>query len=304
MKKEDRKTKPLASGHGACAGCGEMIAIRAALNGMGENTIIANATGCTEVTTTRYPTSSWKNPWIHSLFENASSVASGIKASLDYKSKKDKTKKKTKVVVQGGDGATFDIGIGLISGMWERGENILYITYDSEVYSNTGVQASGATPWAASTTTTPAGSGKGINAMGSIQRKKDMITIALAHRLNYVAQSTSAFPDDITRKVKKALETDGPSYIQILTPCIPGWKIQSNATVKVARLAVQTGLYPLLEYVNGKLIKSSKIGKKTKVDEYLELQGRFSHLTKTALGKKQIKYIQSIANKNIKEYNL
>jgi len=297
-----KKNKELfAPGHRACAGCGQAIAARTVVNTLGPNTIITNATGCLEVTTTPYPESSWGVPWIHSLFENAAAVASGIYAALKQKGKE----KEIKVVAQGGDGGTFDIGFGLISGMWERNENILYICYDNEAYSNTGMQASGATPWASSTTTTPAGSGPTIDAIGSHQGKKDMIAIALAHGLNYVAQTTVGYLEDIKAKVKKAAETEGPGYIQILSPCIPGWKIKPDETMQISRLAAQTGLYPLLEYVNGELINKTKISEKgTKVEEYLKPQGRFSHLFKSEQGKKEIKYIQELADNNIKKYGL
>lgn len=303
--KKNKDNVLISPGHRACAGCGQMIAAKAATQGMGRDVIVSNATGCLEVTTTPYPQSAWKMPWIHSLFENASGIASGIKAALDHKAKAgDKQAKKTKVIAQGGDGGTFDIGFGLISGMWERGEDILYICYDTEAYSNTGVQASGATPWAASTTTTPSGTGKNIDAIGSHQNKKDMISIALAHGLSYVAQSTAGYPDDITAKVKKALQTPGSGYIQIMAPCIPGWHVKSSDAMKLGQLAASTGLYPLLEYIDGKLVNSSKIDKKTKVEEYLELQGRFKHLFRSTRGKKQIEYIQKLADENIKKYGL
>jgi pyruvate ferredoxin oxidoreductase beta subunit len=304
--KQEKKESLIAPGHRACAGCGQMISAIAASKGMGRDVIIANATGCLEVTTTPFPESSWKAPWIHSLFENASAVASGIRAAIDYQNKKDKKSpyKNTKIVAQGGDGGTFDIGFGLISGMWERGENILYICYDTEAYSNTGIQASGATPWGASTTTTPSGTGKKIDAIGSHQRKKDMIAIALAHGLNYVAQSTAGYPNDITQKVEKALEVEGPAYIQILSPCIPGWKLKPSQAMLAGKLAVNTGLYPLLEYINGNLTNSSKITKKEKVEEYLKIQGRFKHLFKTKQGLEQIKHIQKLADQNINKYNL
>lgn len=292
-----KKNKPiLGSGHRACAGCGQMIAAMAATRGMTSDVIIANATGCLEVTTTPYPETAWSVPWIHSLFENASAVASGIRAALNKK-----RDGKTKVIIQAGDGGTFDIGLGLISGMWERGENILYIAYDTEAYSNTGIQASGATPLSANTTTTPSG----LTSLGSSQRKKDMIAIALAHGLNYVAQSTAGYPNDITNKVKKAIDQSGPAYIQILSPCIPGWKIKANEALSVGQLAVQTGLYPLLEYENGQLRNKSILDKNKKsVKEYLKIQGRFSHLFKNKKGKEQIKEIQKLANSNIKKYGL
>ncbi|MBN2884661.1 hypothetical protein JXE04_01925 [Patescibacteria group bacterium] len=281
----------LSPGHNACAGCGQLSAVQSVMRALNDDTILISATGCLEVTTTAHPQSAWQLPWIHSLFENAAAIASGIKAALNKK------KKKTKVVIQAGDGATYDIGLGLISGMWERGEDILYICYDTEAYSNTGIQASGSTPWGANTVTTPAGE----KSFGSSQVKKDMLKIALAHGLNYVAQSTTAFPDDITNKVKKALATPGPSYIQILSPCIPGWKIKTNQAGQGGRLAVQTGLYPLLEYVNG-ILSTSSINQNFKalpVSAYLSLQGRFKHLSQ-----KEISNIQALANKNIKLFKL
>lgn len=311
--KPKNKKLLFAPGHRGCAGCGQMIAAKTVAEALGPNVIITTATGCLEVTTTPYPESAWGVPWIHSLFENAAAVASGIRAALDYKTKLSPLTKKgvkegsseVKVVAQAGDGGTFDIGLGLISGMWERDENILYICYDNEAYANTGVQASSATPWAASTTTTPAGQGNSIDAIGSHLRKKDMIAIALAHGLNYIAQSTAGFVDDIARKVKAAAEIQGPAYLQILVPCIPGWKIKPEKTVSVGRLAAQTGLYPLLEFVDGRLTNTLKVPTpRPKVEEYLKTQGRFKHLFKTDEGKKQIAYIQKLADENVKKYRL
>lgn len=298
--KKDYSKAMLAPGHRACAGCGQLIAARTVAETLGPNTIVANATGCLEVTTSPYPESAWGMPWIHSLFENASAVATGVAATLRTQGKD----KKVKVVAQGGDGGTFDIGLGLISGMWERKENILYICYDTEAYSNTGIQASGATPWAANTTTTPAGSGPTIDAIGSHQRKKDMIAIALAHGLKYVAQTTTGYIEDIKAKVKKGLETDGPAYIQIMTPCIPGWGLRSDSAVKVSQMAANTGLYPRLEYINGKLIAPKIPKPQIKVDEYLKTQKRFSHLFKNKQGAEQIKLIQATADENIARYGL
>jgi pyruvate ferredoxin oxidoreductase beta subunit len=293
----------LAPGHRACAGCGQLIAARLVIETMGPDTIIANGTGCLEVTTSPYPESSWGVPWIHSLFENAAAVASGVRAAIDLKGAKGK---KTNILAQGGDGSTFDIGFGLISGMWERGENIKYVCYDNEAYANTGMQASAATPWASNTTTTPAGSGSGIDAIGSHLRKKDMIAIALAHGLGYVAQTTIGFVEDLKAKVAKAAAHEGPAYIQVLVPCVPGWKIAPSETIKVAKLAAQTGLYPLVEYENGQLTKVMKVPAKTpKASEYLKAQGRFSHLFKDLKKyQKEIDYIQAIADENIRKYGL
>lgn len=284
--------KFLCPGHNACAGCGELSAAQAVMRGLNNKVIITNATGCLEVTTTSYPESSWGLPWIHSLFENASSVASGILAALKQKGETD-----TKVVVFGGDGGTYDIGFGLISGMWERGENILYICFDTEAYSNTGFQASGATPYGASTTTAP----NGLISVGSTTHKKDMLAIALAHGVKYVAQSTAGFPDDITNKVKKALSLNGSAYIQILCPCIPGWKINYNEAAMMGKLAVKTGLFPLLEYLDQKLIASSinSSFSPLPVNDYLKSQGRFSHLKDN-----DIKIVKQIADLNITKYKI
>lgn len=304
-----KNNKPLLSpGHRACAGCGQIIAARAVAETLGPNTIIANSTGCLEVTTTPYPESAWGMPWIHSLFENPAAIASGIRAALDYQKKNTPISLRrrgvggeVKVVAQGGDGSTFDIGFGLISGMWERGENILYVCYDNEAYANTGIQASGATPWAANTTTSPIGK----NSFGSEQRKKDMIAIALAHRVPYVAQTTAGFLSDIKAKIKKAMAVKGPAYIQILVPCIPGWKIKPEQTIKLGKLAAQTGCYPLIEYTDGQLTSAMKTPQpRPSVDEYLNMQGRFRHLSKTPDGKKQIEFIQQIADGNVKKYGL
>lgn len=309
MKTSEFKNFFLSPGHNACAGCGQLSAAQSVMRGLTKNTIIANATGCLEVTTTAYPQSCWGLPWIHSLFENAAAVASGVRAALSYKdnalkNKGPKTKlaqaasdNLTKVVVQAGDGGTYDIGFGLISGMWERGENILYICYDTETYSNTGIQASGATPYGASTTTTP----DGLKAIGSEQRKKDMIAIALAHGLKYVAQTTAGFPDDITAKVKRALTFNGPTYLQILCPCVPGWKINNDEAMMMGKLAAQTGLYPILEYIDGRLT-ASNVGANFKVKpvtEYLKTQGRFKHLKDT-----EIAAIQKLAEDNMKRYRI
>lgn len=303
------KSKQLLSpGHRACAGCAQLIAARTVAEALGSNTIIANATGCLEVTTTPYPESAWGMPWMHSLFENAASIASGIQAALIYKSKHTPLSShrrgaggEVKVVAQGGDGSTFDIGFGNISGMWERGENILYICYDNEAYANTGVQASGATPPGANTTTSPSGR----QSVGSNLRKKDMVAVALAHGLKYVAQTTAGFPADITAKVKKAIATPGPSYIQIMVPCVPGWGIEPADSIRLGKLGAQTGIYPAIEYTDGALSGSMKVPKPTpKVEEYLKAQKRFAHLFKSEEGKKQIEFLQMTADENIKKYSL
>lgn len=287
-----KKQAFLSPGHNACAGCGQLSAAQSVMRALDESTILVNATGCLEVTTTAYPQSAWNLPWIHSLFENSASVASGIRAALN---KKGDTK--TKILIQAGDGATFDIGLGQLSGMWERAEDILYICYDNEAYANTGIQASGASPYGSSTTTTPSGK----QSIGSTKPKKNILDIALAHNLPYVAQSVAGFPDDIERKVRKALSIKGSSYLQILSPCVPGWGIGSGEAVSMGKLAVTTGLYPLLEYENGKLITSSlrESTQLKKIEEYLKMQKRFSHLSK-----KEVNHIQELVDANKEKYTI
>ncbi|MFA6422285.1 MAG: thiamine pyrophosphate-dependent enzyme [Candidatus Buchananbacteria bacterium] len=283
-------------GHSACAGCGMIMAARLLLDAAGPNTIVTNATGCSEVTTTQYPMTVFKMPWIHSLFENSSSIASGILAALKVKGLADETN----IIAIGGDGATFDIGLGLISGMWERGENILYVCYDNEAYQNTGYQSSGSTPLDANTTTTPPGK----QSYGSQQAKKDMIQIALAHHLPYVATATMGYPLDLTAKVKKALSIKGPKYLQIYTSCVPGWGIEPKDSLNVARAAIQSGFYPIVEYINGELSSKMKITKKIPVEDFLKMQKRFKHLFTSENSKKEIAKIQEICDNNIKKFVL
>ncbi len=281
-------------GHTACAGCGQAIAARLVIEAAGPNTIVANNTGCLEVFSTWYPKSSWGVPWIHSLFENAAAVASGIEAALIYLGKKEGIN----VIAQAGDGGTADIGLQALSGMWERGHDVLAVCYDNEAYENTGIQRSGLTPYGANTTTTPPGAG--VKSIGNIRYKKPMPEIANAHGIPYVATASCGFPQDIQRKVKKAISIKGPKYIQIHVPCPLGWRHQTNETLAVAKLAVQTGLYPLIEYENGVLISQRKITPKP-VQEYLKIQGRFKHLLNNP---EEIKKIQEVADNNILRYNL
>ena len=280
------------SGHTACAGCGQAIAARLVVEAAGANTIIANNTGCLEVFSTKYPETAWGVPWIHSLFENSAAVASGIEAALIYLGKKDSIN----VIAQGGDGSTGDIGLQALSGMLERGHDILYVCYDNEAYMNTGIQRSGLTPFDTNTTTSPSGA----HSSGNIRPKKAVPEICVAHGIPYVATASSGFPQDLTRKVKKAISIKGPKYIQIHVPCPLGWRHETNQMLTVAKLAVETGLYPLIEYENGVLTNRRQFTPKP-VEEYLKSQGRFKHLLNNP---EEIKKIQEIADNNIKKYNL
>ncbi len=284
----------LAPGHRACAGCSMPTTIKLVLDAAGPNTIVVSPTGCLEVTTTPFPESAWCVPWIHSLFENAAAVASGVEVMLKRRCQD------TNLVVIGGDGSTFDIGMGSNSGMFERGHKMLYVCYDNEAYMNTGVQRSGSTPFCVHTTTTPTG----VRSLGNPRPKKDMPAIALAHKVPYVATASVAYPVDLRRKVKKALQVNGPSYIQVNAPCITGWTFEAGTTVEISRLAVETGLWPLLEWENGELAGAKKIRRPKAVEEYLKIQGRYKHLFKKPDGSDAIKEIQSIADANIAKYNL
>ncbi len=280
------------SGHTACAGCGQAIAARLVVEASGANTIIANNTGCLEVFSTKYPETAWGVPWIHSLFENSAAVASGVEAALIYLGKKDGIN----VIAQGGDGSSGDIGLQALSGRLERGHDILYVCYDNEAYMNTGIQRSGLTPFDTNTTTSPSGA----RSSGNIRPKKPMPEICLAHGIPYVATASAGFPQDLTRKVKKAISIKGPKYIQIHVPCPLGWRHETNQMLPVAKLAVETGLYPLFEYENGVLINRRQFTPKP-VEEYLKAQGRFKHLLNNP---EEIKKIQEIADNNIKKYGL
>ncbi len=281
-------------GHSACAGCGMIVAARLLTDAIGPNSIMANATGCSEVTTTQYPMTSFKLPWIHSLFENPACLATGIAAALKKQGKED-----INVVAVGGDGATFDIGIVHLSGMWERGDNVLYVCYDNEAYQNTGYQTSGSTPLDAFTTTAPAGK----NSFGNPTRKKDMIKIALAHHVPYVATASVGYPIDFINKIKKSLTVKGPKYLQVYVPCVPGWGSEPKDTMTIAKLAVQTGYYPIVEYIDGQLTGKMKVNKKEPIENFLKLQKRFKHLFKPG-AEGELKKWQELCDNNINEFGL
>ena len=279
------------SGHTACSGCGQAIAARLVVDSLGKDTIVCNATGCLEVFSTKCPQSSWCIPWIHSLFENAAAVASGIEAALKYLGKKN-----IKVCAFAGDGGTSDIGLQALSGMLERGHDVLFCCFDNEAYMNTGIQRSGLTPYEASTTTSPAGK----IWQGNWRPKKPVVEICAAHFIPYAASASVGFPQDLQRKIKKAASISGPKYIQIHCPCPLGWGFDSSLTLEIAKNAVLSGLYPLVEYEYGKLTKVFKISKKP-VTEYIKPQRRFRHLLKD---EKALEELQKVADRNIEYYKL
>ena len=268
--------EPIASGHRACQGCGEILALRLAMKAAGENTIVINATGCMEVVTTPYPETAWRLPWIHVAFENAAAVGSGVEAARKAMVRKGRlSNDETKIVITGGDGGTSDIGFQALSGALERGHDFVYLCLDNEAYMNTGIQRSSATPWGAWSTTSP----NGALSFGKAVMKKDLTSIVAAHNIPYVATASPAYHLDLMNKVRKALAMPGPAFIHIFSPCPTGWKMPPHDCIKIAKLAVQTMVYPLYEVIDGKHVLSRKPKKPTPVSEYLKIQGRFRHLT-------------------------
>ncbi len=273
-----------APGHRACIGCGEALAVRLVCKALGDNVIIANATGCIEIISSQLPYTSWNVPWIHTLFENTAAVASGIEAGLKAMTRKGrKPRQDVKAVAMAGDGGTSDIGIQALSGALERGHDFLYICYDNEAYMNTGIQRSSATPYGASTTTSPTGK----VSIGQVTWKKDMPAIAAAHNIPYVATACPSYFRDLINKVEKAVATKGPSYIHILSVCPTGWRCPTELTIRIGRLAVETGIFPLYEVENGKYKLNVNLPKLKPVTDYLKLQGRFRHLSEDIINEIQ-----------------
>jgi len=283
----NEECKLFMSGHTACAGCPETIAINNILKASGKNTVVVNVTGCTEIISSQYPKTSWGVHYIHVAFENAGAVASGVDAALK------KLNIKGNVIALAGDGGTFDIGLQSLSGMVDRGHNVLYICLDNECYSNTGVQRSSSTPYAAWTTTTPIGK----KSIGNQTFKKPIVEMMVAQGIKYAATTSVAYPKDIQNKVKKALSIEGPKFMLIHCPCPIAWRFDPSKTIEIARLAVETGMWVIYEVENGKKTINIQPERK-KVEEYLKAQGRFKHLTE-----KEIEMIQKKVDEDWKDMN-
>ena len=294
------RSNSLSSGHRACQGCGEALgaryAVDAAMRATDGQLIAANATGCLEVFSTPYPETSWQLPWIHSLFGNAAAVGTGIAAAMKVKGRS-----KVRVIAQGGDGGTTDIGFGCLSGMFERNDDVLYICYDNEAYMNTGVQRSSATPPAARTATTMA---VGAEPGALFGQGKNVPLIAMAHEIPYVATATVADLRDLEAKVERAMSIHGARYLHILVPCPLGWGAASQDTIKLARLARETGLFPVFEAVHGEVTAVTKIRHRVPVEEYLRPQKRFAHLFGAKAQPQVLQRIQAQADRNIKRFGL
>ena len=295
-----RRSNTLTKGHRACQGCGEALGARyvldAAMGATDGRLVAANATGCLEVFSTPFPETSWQMPWIHSLFGNAPAVATGIQAALRAKGRED-----IRVIGQGGDGGTVDIGMGCLSGMFERNADVLFVCYDNQAYMNTGVQRSGATPPAARTATTQAVGDEPGNRFG---QGKDMARIAIAHGIPYVATATVAELRDLEAKVARAMEIRGSRYLHVLVSCPLGWGCDSKESIEVTRLAKETGLFPVIEAEDGEIVSVSKIRHRRPVEDYLRPQKRYAHLFGDPPRTDVIARLQAQADRNIERYGL
>lgn len=266
--------KKFASGHSACAGCAFPTIVRTILNESPDPVVISNATGCLEVTSTLYPYTAWKTPYIHSAFENASATISGVERAHKILSKKGKAAKKMKFVVFAGDGGTYDIGLQSLSGALERGHDFVYVVYDNGGYMNTGNQRSSATPYAANTETTPVGK----ESFGKVELRKNLMEIVDAHHIKYAAQANVAYLSDLKKKARKAFETEGPAFLSVFSPCTNNWKFPTSQYVAIAKLATETNFWPLFEIENGKYKVNWATENPKPLEEFLQTQGRFKHL--------------------------
>jgi pyruvate ferredoxin oxidoreductase beta subunit len=275
LKELSRREEGLTPGHRLCAGCGAPITVRQILMAIDEPVVLFNATGCLEVSTTIYPYTAWRVPWMHNAFENAAATCSGAEAMYRSLVRQGKMEERNvKFIAFGGDGGTYDIGIQALSGAMERGHKMMYVCYDNQGYMNTGIQRSGATPHGASTTTSPAG--KAIP--GKTQYRKDLTAILAAHNIPYVAQAAPHRWKDLLTKARKGVAANGPAFLNVLAPCNRGWRIETADTLETCRLAVETCSWPLFEVENGEWKLSYKPREKLPVEEWLKPQGRFRHL--------------------------
>lgn len=268
----------LVAGHGMCLGCGIPLIFKVVLRATEDPLIISNATGCLEVCTTIFPRTSWNVTWVHSAFENAAATIAGVEAMFKALKKKGKIPrdKEIKFLATAGDGGTYDIGLQALSGTVERGHNIVYLCYDNNVYANTGGQRSSATPVGASATTSPSGS----QSSGKVQRRKDLTKILAAHNIPYVAQASPNRWQDLYKKARKAFETEGPAFLNVLCLCPTEWKYDESQGIRLAQTAVDTCVWPIYEVENGKYMINYKPKEKKPVTEWLKPQGRFRHLFK------------------------
>lgn len=279
FKEEMNKPERLTGGHRLCAGCGAGVAARAVLRALKkeDHAVIANATGCLEVSTFMYPYTAWKDSFIHSAFENAGATLSGVEGAYNALRRRGKVKDTHKFIAFGGDGGTYDIGFQSLSGAMERGHDMVYVCYDNGAYMNTGIQRSSATPKYADTTTSPLGK----ESVGKPQGRKELADIMASHNIPYVAQTTFMGNfKDMHEKSEKAIYTEGAAFLNVLAPCPRGWRYSTEKLMEICKLAVETCYWPLFEVINGEWKLSYKPKKKLPIEDFLKEQGRFAHLFK------------------------
>jgi len=290
-----QKEELFTGGHRLCPGCGAAILARQLTLAADFPLVIANATGCLEVSSTIFPYTAWKTSWIHSAFENAAATIAGVETAYNSLRRQKKIpEKEIRFVAIGGDGGTYDIGLQALSGAMERRHRILYVCYNNEAYMNTGIQRSGATPFGANTTTAPVGK---VIPEGKNKPRKDLTAIMVAHNLAYVAQTAIGFWNDLMTKIQKALNTDGPTFINVLQPCQLGWGYNPELTTELGRLAAETCIWPIYEVVNGLYKINYRPKEKKPVAEWFKPQARFRHLLRPE-NQKMLDEIQQDIDKN------
>ncbi|MDX8335873.1 MULTISPECIES: thiamine pyrophosphate-dependent enzyme [Cetobacterium] len=279
FKEEMNKPERLTGGHRLCAGCGAGVAARGVLRALKteDKAVIANATGCLEVSTFMYPYTAWKDSFIHSAFENAGATLSGVEGAYNALKRRGKIDDTYKFIAFGGDGGTYDIGFQSLSGAMERGHDMVYVCYDNGAYMNTGIQRSSATPRYADTTTSPVGK----ESNGKVQSRKDLTAIIADHNIPYVAQTTFiGNMKDLHEKSEKAIYTEGAAFLNVLAPCPRGWRYSTEKLMEMCKLAVETCYWPLFEVINGEWKLSYRPKNKLPITEFIKDQGRFAHLFK------------------------
>ncbi|HEY2372138.1 MAG TPA: thiamine pyrophosphate-dependent enzyme [Gaiellaceae bacterium] len=269
---------PLRGGHALCQGCGIPMVVRTIIDTIDTPVVVVNATGCLEVATTRFPTTAWNVPWLHVAFENTAAVVSGVESAYRALARRNNLPQEGPVtfLALAGDGGTYDIGLQALSGALERGHRFIFVCYDNEAYMNTGVQRSGATPFGASTTTTPAGTA----ALGKAQQRKDMTAIAVAHHIPYVAQAAASHWQDLSEKVERAAHAGGPAFLNVLTNCPVGWGHEPRQAIEILNAAVDSCYWPLYEVVDGAYRLTYRPETIVPVERWLKPQKRFAHLFK------------------------
>ena len=274
--------QPLAGGHALCQGCGVPVVVRTVLSTLKTPVVVVNATGCLEVATTRYPTTAWNVPWLHVAFENAAAVASGVESAQRALRRREALPpdEEIAIVVFAGDGGTYDIGLQALSGALERGHRFLFVCYDNEAYMNTGIQRSGATPFGASTTTSPAG----LESFGKAQQRKDMTAIAVAHGVPYVAQACGSHWHDLSVKVERGAAAHGPAFLNVLSDCPLGWGHEPRESKRVLDAAVESCFWPLYEVDRGRYRLTYRPRRPVPLEDWLRPQARFAHLLRPEHG--------------------